>query len=151
MIDTLYPYWGPPSTVHAEIPVELVLQGCPREMREEILRCTLWSKEDSAEWVRRNWKDTGEKKEGEGEKGGIEAEVPPPAVLLQATNYVPVKGGNEGEGGKVAMVDYLRHDKGGWELFPHRFLAAVWGLQGHHFGLFDRDTVSTWLGLLMLG
>ncbi|KAK0508709.1 hypothetical protein JMJ35_008985 [Cladonia borealis] len=132
MIDTLYPYWGPPKTVHAEFPVDLVLGNCPPDMKEEILRCTQWSKQDSLEWVDRNWKDKGEIE-------GIEAEEPPPAVLLYATKYIPVE---KSRNGAVAMTDYLRHAKGGWDLFPHQFISATWELPAHHFGLFDKTIVK---------
>ena len=81
MIDTLYPYWGPPETVHAEFPVDLVLGNCPPAMKREILRCTQGSKQDSLEWVDRNWKDREDLQ-------GIEAVEPPPAVLLYATKYM---------------------------------------------------------------
>ena len=139
MIDTLYPYWGPPETVHAEFPVDLVLGNCPSDMKEQILRCTQWSKQDSLEWVGRNWKENNDVLEG------IEAEKPPPAVLLYATKYIPV---DSSRNGAVAMTDYLRHAKGGWDLFPHQFISAVWGLPAHHFGLFDKCIVS-WLQSLL--
>ena len=139
MIDTLYPYWGPPKTVHAEFPVDLVLGNCPPDMKEEILRCTQWSKQDSLEWVDRNWKDKGERE-------GIEAEEPPPAVLLYANKYIPVKNSRNGA---VAMTDYLRHARGGWDLFPHQFISASWELPAHHFGLFDKNIVSRWLKMLL--
>ncbi|MCJ1351236.1 MAG: hypothetical protein MMC33_001219 [Icmadophila ericetorum] len=133
MIDTLYPYWGPPGTVYAEFPVDLVLGNCPPDMKEEILRCTQWSKLDSLEWVDKNWKEDKDKLEG------IEAEEPPPAVLLYATKYIPVE---NSQNGAVAMTDYLRHAKGGWDLFPHQFISAIWELPAHHFGLFDKNMVK---------
>ena len=139
MIDTLFPYWGPAETVHAEFPVDLVLGNCPPDMKEEILRCTQWSKQDTLEWVDRNWKG----KEG---LEGIEAEEPPPAVLLYATKYIPVENSRNGA---VAMTDYLRHAKGGWDLFPHQFISATWELPAHHFGLFDKNVVSRWLPMLL--
>ena len=140
MIDTLYPYWGPPGTVYAEFPVDLVLGNCPPDMKEEILRCTQWSKLDSLEWVDKNWKEDKDKLEG------IEAEEPPPAVLLYATKYIPVE---NSQNGAVAMTDYLRHAKGGWDLFPHQFISAIWELPAHHFGLFDKNMVRGVVVLMM--
>ena len=134
MVDTLYPYWGPPETVHAEFPVDLVLGPCPPDMKEEILRNTQWSKIDSLEWVDKNWKENKDSLEG------IEAEEPPPAVLLYATKYIPV---DKRQDGAVAMTDYLRHARGGWDLFPHKFISATWEIPTHHFGLFDKGIVSS--------
>jgi hypothetical protein len=134
MIDTLYPYWGPPEVIHAEFPIDVVLRNCPADMRAEMLRCMKWSKEDSDAWVISNWKtDDG------AELQGVASIVPPPAVLLLASKYVPVE--NRNSDAKV-MVDYLRHAKVGWDLFPHQFIAAVWELPNHHFGLFEKSTVS---------
>lgn len=134
MIDTLYPYWGPPDTVHAEFPVEMVLGPCPPDMRQEILRCTQWSMVDSLEWVSKNWKSNKDQLQG------VEAQEPPPAVLLYATEYIPV---NKSEQGARAMTDYLRHDRGGWNMFPHHdFIVAVWDLAAHHFALFEKHMVS---------
>jgi hypothetical protein len=99
-----------------------------------MLRCMKWSKEDSDAWVISNWKtDDG------AELQGVASIVPPPAVLLLASKYVPVE--NRNSDAKV-MVDYLRHAKVGWDLFPHQFIAAVWELPNHHFGLFEKSTVS---------
>ena len=134
MIDTLYPYWGPPEVIHAEFPVDLVLKNCPPDMKAELLRCMQWSKEDSDAWVSRNWKT-----ENTCNLDGIEANVPPPAVLLLANKYVPVA--NPQTSARV-MVDYLRQAKVGWDLFPHQFIAAVWEIPAHHFGLFEKNTVS---------
>jgi hypothetical protein len=136
MLDTLFPYWGPPGTAHAQFPVDFVLKNCPAELKPHVLRCMQWSKEDSDAWAARNWKAE------DGDSGGlegIEAEVPPPAVLLHATKFVPVGRGQEG---RVVMVDYKRGEMGGWGLFPHKFIAAVWEVPAHHFGLFDGDVVS---------
>ncbi|KAK1146385.1 hypothetical protein N8T08_003172 [Aspergillus melleus] len=91
MIDTLYPYWGPPETPHAEFPVDLVLRNCPEDLRAEMIRCMQWSKEDSDEWVRRNWKDNAD------ELDELEAEEPPPGVLILAKGFVPVDPSNDGE------------------------------------------------------
>ena len=134
MIDTVYPYRGSRETVHAEFPVDLVLGNCPPDMKEEILRCTQWSKQDSLEWVDRNWKD---------KKGleGIEAEEPPPAVLLYAQKYIPVENSRNVA---VAMTDYVRHAKGGWDHFPHHYISATWELLAHHFGLSDKNIASRW-------
>jgi hypothetical protein len=132
MIDTLYPYWGPPETVHAEFPVDFVLKNCPPDLKADVLRCMKWSKEDSDEWVRRNWKSDNNKLDN------IEADEPPPAVLLHATKYVPIDKSRENA---VVMVDYMRDAKVGWDLFPHQFIAAVWEIPTHHFGLFEKDTV----------
>ncbi|KAK5997936.1 putative thioesterase TR09-like protein [Cladobotryum mycophilum] len=133
MIDTLYPYWGPPGTVHADFPVNLLLGPCPPEMKEEILRCTQWTMEDSLEWVDRNWKANKDQLEG------IEAMEPPPAVHLFATKYIPV---TKAQNGAVAMTDYLRHERGGWNMFPHDFIVATWELPAHHFGLFEKDMIK---------
>ncbi|KOS22577.1 Polyketide synthase PksR [Escovopsis weberi] len=133
MIDTLYPYWGPAGTVHADLPVDLLLGPCPPEMREQILRCTRWTMADSLEWVERNWAARRDALEG------IEAMEPAPAVHLFATQYIPVTKGPEGA---VAMTDYMRHDKGGWGMFPHEFIVATWELNTHHFGLFEKDMVG---------
>ena len=86
MADTLYPYWGPPEVIHAEFPVEFVLKGCPPDLKAQMLLCMQWSKEDSDEWVSRNWKT-----EDNDELDGIEGIAPPPAVLLLANKYVPVQ------------------------------------------------------------
>ena len=133
MIDTIYPYWGPPSTIHAEFPLDLVLKNCPPDLKECMVRCMQWSKLDSDGWVERN------SKEGERQLRGLEAETPPPAVLIHAKSYVPVENSKSGE---KCMVDAFRDEKLGWDLFPHQFIAAVWDMQTHHFGLFDKDTVS---------
>ncbi|KAF2676479.1 hypothetical protein K458DRAFT_351727 [Lentithecium fluviatile CBS 122367] len=133
MIDTLYPYWGPPETVHAEFPVDFVLKNCPPELKADVLRCMKWSKEDSDEWVARNWKPDSDKLQG------IEADKPPHAVLLLATKYVP----KDKTGGNArVMVDHMRDAKVGWDLFPHQFIAAVWEIPAHHFGLFEKDTIQ---------
>jgi hypothetical protein len=134
MVDTLYPYWGPPEVIHAEFPVEFVLKGCPPDLKAQMLLCMQWSKEDSDEWVSRNWKT-----EDNDELDGIEGIAPPPAVLLLANKYVPVA---DPHTNAKCMVDYLRHAKVGWDLFPHQFIAAVWEIPAHHFGLFDKNTVS---------
>ncbi|KAM7210838.1 Alpha/Beta hydrolase fold [Rhypophila decipiens] len=135
MIDTLYPYWGPPETVHAEIPVEMVLGPVAPDMREQILRIMEWTKADSLEWVVRNWKANKDALEG------VEAQEPPPTVLLHATEYIPVVAGGA-KPGDCAMTDYLRHERGGWNLFPHDdFIVAVWDLPAHHFALFEKETV----------
>lgn len=142
MVDTLYPYWGPPNTLHAEFPAELVLGHCPPDMRQEILRCMQWSMMDSPEWVSKNWRAEGSNDQLQ----GIEAEEPPPAVLLYATKYIPVKGSDQGA---RAMTDYMRHARGGWNLFPHpNFIVAVWDLPTHHFALFEKHVVSSLLNPL---
>lgn len=133
MIDTLYPYWGPQRTVHADMPVDLLLGSCPPDMKEDILRCTQWAKEDCLDWVSRNWKETKD------QLHGIEAEEPPPTVLIHATEYIPV---TQSETGAVAMMDYLRHAKNGWGFFPHQnFIVASWEIPTHHFGLFKESIV----------
>ncbi|KAF2971835.1 hypothetical protein GQX73_g1751 [Xylaria multiplex] len=130
MIDTLYPYWGPPGTVHAELPVDLVLGSCPPDMKTEILRCTQWAKEDCLDWVTRNWK------ENRDQLDGIEADEPPPTVFIHATQYIPV---TESETKAVAMLDQFRHANNGWHLFPHQdFIVARWEISTHHFGLFEK-------------
>ena len=139
MIDTLYPYWGPPETVHAKFLVDLVLKNCPPQMREQLLRCSRWSKHDSLEWVSKNWQENKDQLEG------IEAQEPPPAVLLHAANCIPVE---KSQNGAVAMTEYLRHAKGGWDLFPHQFISAIWELPAHHFGLFDKNIVRYYLSML---
>lgn len=103
-------------------------------MKAEMLRCMQWTKEDSDDWVVRNWKP-----ENTGDLDGIEGIVPPPAVLLLANKYVPVA---NPQADTKCMVDYLRHAKSGWDLFPHQFIAAVWEIPAHHFGLFGKNTVS---------
>ena len=133
MIDTVYPYWGPPDVRHAEFPADIVLKHCPPDMRAAMTRCMKWSKEDSDAWVSRNWKTGG--------LDGIEGTAPSPAVLLLANKYVPVA---NPQTNSKCMVDYLRHANAGWDLFPHKFIAAVWEIPAHHFGLFEKDTVS-WL------
>jgi hypothetical protein len=140
MIDTLYPYWGPPDVIHAEFPVDIVLKNCPPDMKAGMIRCMQWSKEDSDAWVSRNWKT-----DNNVDLDGIEGIVPPPAVLLLATKYVPVA--NPQTNAKC-MVDYLRHAKVGWNLFPHQFIAAVWEIPAHHFGLFEKETVSSLLSMM---
>ncbi|KAM7190947.1 Alpha/Beta hydrolase fold [Rhypophila sp. PSN 637] len=136
MIDTLYPYWGPPETVHAEIPVEMVLGPVAPDIREQILRIMEWTKADSLEWVVRNWKANKDALEG------VEAQEPPPTVLLHATEYIPVVAGGA-KPGDCAMTDYLRHERGGWNLFPHDdFIVAVWDLPAHHFALFEKETIK---------
>jgi hypothetical protein len=132
MVDTLYPWWGPPETIHAEFPAELVLGNCPPDMKEEIMRCLMWSKQDSLEWVDRNWKKNKDMLQG------IEAEPPPPAVLLHASKYIPVENSHNGA---VAIMDYLRDEKGGWDLFPYDFISVIWEIPTHHFGLFEKNIV----------
>ncbi|KAF2875794.1 Alpha/Beta hydrolase protein [Massariosphaeria phaeospora] len=133
LVDTMYPYWGPPDTVHAEFPVDLVLKNCPPDIKENMIRCMQWSKQDSDEWVSRNWKT-----DDNSGLDGIEAMVPPDAVLLHAQKYVPVA---DPQTASRCMVDYLRDDKVGWNHFPHQFIAAVWEMPTHHFGLFEKTTV----------
>jgi hypothetical protein len=131
MIDTVYPYWGPPDVIHAEFPADIVLKNCPPDMRAEMIRCMKWSKEDSDAWVSKNWKTE--------DLDGVEGTVPSPAVLLLANKYVPVASPKTNS---KCMVDYLRHARAGWDLFPHQFIAAVWEIPAHHFGLFEKDMVS---------
>ncbi|KEY68601.1 hypothetical protein S7711_05783 [Stachybotrys chartarum IBT 7711] len=133
MIDTLYPYWGPPENRHAEFPVDLVLGPCPQDMREEILRCTQWSKEDCEDWVARNWKA------GSDDLGDIEATQPPPTIRLHAAQYIPV---GKNENGAVAILDSFRHARGGWDFFPHEFIETTWDVPAHHFGLFDSHVIK---------
>ncbi|KAI1773171.1 hypothetical protein F4818DRAFT_443528 [Hypoxylon cercidicola] len=133
MIDTLYPYWGPPGTVHADVPVDLILGSCPPDMKEEISRCMQWANEDCPDWVSRNWKDNDQ-------LDGIEAEEPPPTVFIHATKYIPR---TKSETGAVTMFDHFRHAKNGWDLFPHQnFIVAFWEIPTHHFGLFEKGMVK---------
>jgi len=138
MIDTPYPYFGPAETNYAEFSVDLVLAKCPRDMREAVLRCMLWSTQDSVEWVARN------SEQRDTDEGGIEADEPPPALLVWGKGYVPVTEHGKGEM-NVAVCDFLRERKGGWdERFPHRFISAVWEVGAHHFGFFEGAKVSFW-------
>jgi hypothetical protein len=133
MIDTLYPYWGPPETVHAELPVELVLGACPPDMQQEMVRCMQWTKEDCDCWVSRNWK------ENKDNMDGIEAEGPPPTVFIHATKYIPV---TNSDTGAVAIFDHFRMAKNGWDFFPHEnFMVAIWDIPTHHFGFFEKEFV----------
>ena len=132
MIDTLFPHWDEAVAPHGEFSVDLVLAGCPSDAREDLLRCTQWSKQDSLEWRKRNTKQSSD------EVDEVDAEEPPPAVLLYATKYIPIK---DGQGGAVAMVDSMRDRRGGWDLFPHQFISAIWELPAHHFGMFERSVV----------
>lgn len=137
MIDTLYPYWGPPGTVHADFPRDLVLGSCPPDMKEEIVRCMQWTKEDCVDWVARNWRGNKDKLDD------IEAEEPPPTVFVHATEYLPV---TSSETGAVAMFDQFRDAKNGWDFFPHsEFMVAVWDIPTHHFGLFEKRIVRSGL------
>jgi hypothetical protein len=134
MIDTLFPYWGPPGTVHADMPVDLVLGPCPPDMREQMMRCMEWTKEDCTDWMARNLKEDKDKLDG------IEADEPPPAVFIHATEYIPIAASETG----VAMFDQFRRAKNGWEFFPHQnFMVAVWEIPTHHLGLFDKDMVGS--------
>ena len=110
MIDTLYPYWGPPETVHADFPVDLVFESCPPDMKEEMVRCMRWTKEDCLDWVSRNWI------ENKDQLDGIEAEEPPPTVFIHATRYIPV---TNSETGAVTIFNHFRKAKNGWDFFPH--------------------------------
>lgn len=133
MIDTLYPYWGPAGTVHADLPLDVVLGPCPPDMKEDIIRCMKWTKEDSEHWATRNWK------ENKDQLDGIEAEEPPPTVFIHATEYIPVP---NSETGAVAMFDQFLKARNGWDFFPHQdFMVAVWEIPTHHFGLFEKGTV----------
>lgn len=135
MIDTLFPYWGPPETPHAELSVDLVFKNCPPDMKAEMLRCMQYTKEDSDAWVLRNWKGGN----ADVELDGIEEIAPVAAVLLLGKKFVPVAGLQTG--GRV-MVDYMRDARLGWDLFPHQFIAATWEIPAHHFGLFEKNMVS---------
>lgn len=136
MVDTPFPYFGPPESRYAALSVDMVLAGCPKEMREYVLRCTLWSTQDSAEWAARNSKQT------DITQGQIEAEEPPPAVLIWGKEHVRVVEIGS-SGGDVAMCDVLRRCKGGWdERFPHPFISAVWEIGAHHFAFFDAAKVN---------
>ncbi|KAF2730698.1 hypothetical protein EJ04DRAFT_444523 [Polyplosphaeria fusca] len=133
MVDTLYPYWGPPETVHADLSADVVLGACPPDMREEMVRCMKWTKEDCHDWTLRNWK------ENKDQLDGIEAEEPPPTVFIHATEYIPL---GDLETGAVAMFDQFRKAKNGWDFFPHQnFMVAVWEIPTHHFGLFEKGIV----------
>ena len=133
MLDTLYPYWGPPEIVHAELPVDVVFGSYPPDMQEEMVRCMQWTMQDCLEWVLRNWK------EDKDHLGEIEAVEPPPTVFIHATKYIPV---DNSERGLVAMLDYFRDAKNGWGFFPHEnFIIATWEIPTHHFGLFEKGIV----------
>jgi thioesterase domain-containing protein len=135
MIDTLFPYWGPPGTVHAELPVELLLgEFSSEQLKDDFTACSEWSRTDSLEWASRNSTDKAKALEG------VEAEDPPPSVLLFASRYVPV---TNQQNEAVVFTDYLRHAKSGWEMFPHNFIIATWDLPAHHFGLFEPGVVCT--------
>jgi hypothetical protein len=131
MIDTMFPYWGPPSTVHASVSVDTVLKDCPPDLKESILRCMRWSKEDCDEWVLRNWKGDID------QLGEVESQEPAPAVLLHANKFL-VEDNSEGT---RCMVDQYRDQKNGWGFFPHRFIAAIWNISVHHFELFEEKSV----------
>lgn len=138
LIDTLYPYWGPEGTSHADIPVDVLLGPCPPDMKDQILRCAEWSRLDCNEWVARNWKGNEDSLEG------VEALEPPPAVRIHATKYVPVI---ENERGDIAMFDYSRETNGGWgDFFPHEFIVATLELDAHHFEILSPKNVSLKIG-----
>lgn len=134
MIDTLFPYWGPPGTVHAALSVDFVLGSCPPDMKSEMLRCMQWTKEDCTDWASRNWKGNGS------QLSGIEAKEPPPTVFIHATEYIPLQ---NLDANSVAIFDQFRNARNGWDFFPHEsFIVATWQIPTHHFGLFDRENVS---------
>ncbi|EMD97895.1 hypothetical protein COCC4DRAFT_200698 [Bipolaris maydis ATCC 48331] len=132
LIDTMYPYWGPPETVHADVSIDLVLKNIPSDLKESMLRCMDWSKEDCDEWVLRNWKGDID------QLGEVESEEPAPAVLIHANKLIV----EETSAGVRCMVDQYKDQKNGWNFFPHQFIAAIWETPVHHFGLFEETSVQ---------
>ncbi|KFH45346.1 Polyketide synthase-like protein [Hapsidospora chrysogenum ATCC 11550] len=64
--------------------------------------------------------------------------LPPPAILLKATDYVL------GQGQELAaVVDVARQtERLGWDDYEHKFIRMVLSIPGHHFNIFDDDKVS---------
>ncbi|KAM7211383.1 Alpha/Beta hydrolase protein [Rhypophila decipiens] len=147
MIDTLYPYWGPPDTVHAEMPVDILVGSAgggsdtEAEARSKILRMMDWMNKDSLAWGLQNSRSSLYLRPDKAEKDQVEdQEQPPPAVLLYATKYIPI----------AVMTDFLRHDRTlGWDsMFAggkgagHGFIVANWQVDGHHFELFQKHLIK---------
>ncbi|KAK4213196.1 Alpha/Beta hydrolase protein [Rhypophila decipiens] len=153
MIDTLYPYWGPPDTVHAEMPVDILVgssaggdSDTEAEARNKILRMMDWMNKDSLAWGLQNSKSNLLLRP---DKADEDQQQPPPAVLLYATKYIPIASvsvsgnssttnaddicssrleENSGRPPRV-MTDFLRHDRTlGWDS-----LFACGGGAGHGF------------------
>ena len=62
--------------------------------------------------------------------------LPPPAILLKATDHV-LDQGNE-----VALVDKARQaQRLGWDEYEHKFIRMVLSIPGHHFNIFADDKV----------
>jgi thioesterase domain-containing protein len=63
--------------------------------------------------------------------------LPPPAILLKATDYVL----DQGE--EVAAVDVARQtERLGWDDYDHKFIRMVLSIPGQHFSIFADDKVS---------
>lgn len=66
---------------------------------------------------------------------------PPPAILLKASQYVPIQ--DASDEGKLAIVDVCRETKRlGWEEYEHNFIRVVFDINGHHFNVFAEDKVQ---------
>lgn len=66
------------------------------------------------------------------------AAVAPPAVLLRATERVPLPSAHPNG---LIDVDLSRESNMlAWDEYPYDFLKAVYDIEGHHFDLFDGDS-----------
>ncbi|KAK2754878.1 putative secondary metabolism biosynthetic enzyme [Arachnomyces sp. PD_36] len=149
MIDSIYP--GDSSTEDRKSMKKLLpsmpvfRETCSPETKARVRRCLGLAVEMVNAWEMPRW---GVKDAGPSENGTARASSasPPPAVLLRATEPIPVPGGEVSAEDAESSLDVHRRSKFlGWESYGvqegggYDLVKAVADVPGHHFNLFQDE------------
>lgn len=114
-----------------------------QETKDRVLWCFSEAVKSIAEYQLPSWDDEDRGSNGDGASNGGSTRTRarplkcPPAILLRATETVPV------EPGEPNRVDLVRNDRSlGWNAYRDGFFREIVDVPGHHFNIFAFENIG---------